>query len=457
VRTVFRRARLLARRRWYPWAIVIVLTVASTVSYIDRQIVAMMVGPIKRDLGIDDQAMGFLLGPAFAFAYAICTIPMGRFADRHSRTKLIAIGVFAWSIITALSGLARTYTELVAARMGVGIGESSLGPAAYSLITDYFPKERVALALAVFSSAPFIGVGFANIFGGVLIDYLETFKTLSVPVVGEVRSWQLTFFIVGLPGLLLALAVYGLREPLRGRYSRRIARDAELVPFSEVMGFMLSRWPFFALQFGGVVCLSIIGYAVFAWAPELFLRVFDISRTRFGLTYGTIAIVFGIAGAYFAGALVPRLIQRGYPDAVLRIVIFAACLVLPLAAIYPQLSNANLAFALLAVVTFVMAMPTGMVTASIQSVTPTEIRAQVISIYLFVVFTLGFILGPVVIGILNEQIFPEPSGIKNSFTALALFCYPAAAVQLLVCLSHFRKAIESVDDWQPSRALTPAE
>ena len=457
MKNAFRRSRLLARRPWYPWAVVIVLTVASTISYIDRSIINLMVGPIRRDLGISDTQMSFLMGPAFAFAYALVTIPMGWLADRYPRKNLIAIGVFAWSIVTALSGLARNYGELMAARMGVGVGEASLGPAAYSMISDFFPQERLALALAVFSSAPFIGVGLANIFGGVLIDYFETFATLNVPVIGEVRSWQATFFIVGLPGALLAIVVFALREPLRGRYGRRIDQADTDVPFSEVLSFMAARWQFFVLQFSSVICLSIMGYAVFAWAPELFQRVFGVSRSVFGLTYGTIAIVFGIAGAYVAGAIVPSLMKRGYSDAVLRVVIFAACLVCPLAVLYPQLSNTYIAFAILAVVTFVMAMPTGMVTASIQSVTPTEIRAQVISIYLFVVFTAGFTLGPVGIGVLNDFVFKEPMGIKNSMSVLALVTYPAAAIQLLICLRYFRKAIESMDEWRPRGALVPAE
>ncbi len=457
MKALFRRSRLLARRRWYPWAVVIVLTVASTVSYIDRQIVALMEEPIKRDLGIGDALMGFLIGPAFSVSYALVTIPMGRLADTYSRKNIIAIGVFAWSIVTALSGLAKTYGQLMVARMGVGVGEASLGPAAYSMITDYFPKERLALALAVFSSAPFIGVGLAYIFGGVLIDYLETFETLQFPVVGEVRSWQATFFIIGAPGALLAVVVYALREPLRGRYGRRIEDDAEEVAFSEVLSFMRTRWQFFALQFGGVICLSMMGYAVFGWAGPLFSRVFEIPISEFGVIYGVIAIVFGISGAYFAGAIVPFLLNRGYSDAVLRVVIIAAVVVCPFAALYPQLSSVYVAYGVLSLVTFVMAIPTGMVTASIQSVTPTEIRAQVISIYLFVVFTTGFTLGGQVVGLLNEFVFKSPDGIKNSFTALALFSYPAAALQLLICLRYFRKAIESMDDWRPKSALVPAE
>lgn len=433
---------------WYAWYVVIILTTASTVSYIDRQVVAMMVGPIKRDLNITDTEMAFLMGPAFAFSYALVTLPMGWLADRYIRKNMIAVGVFAWSIVTALSGLAQSYTQLVGARMGVGIGEASLGPAAYSMVSDYFPQDRVALALSVFSSAPFIGVGLANIFGGVLIDYLETFETIAVPLIGEVRSWQATFLIVGLPGVLLASVIYFTREPARGKFSDRMAENASSIPIREVFKFMRGNWPFFVLQFSGVMALSTIGYAVFGWGPELFLRAFDMSKSEFGLTYGPIAIIFGLAGASFAGALVPIVLRRGYPDAVLRIVIFAAALILPIAAIYPLLSSTTLAIVCLCFVTFTMAMPTGMVTASLQAVTPNEMKAQVISIYLFVVFTFGFTAGPQVIGILNDVVFPSPDGIRYSFTTVAVICYPLSMIFLGAALPFFRKALAEAQAWQ---------
>ena len=183
--------------RFYLWYVVIILTLASTFSIIDRQILNIMIGPVKRDLGgISDFQVSLIMGFAFTFLYSILSYPAGRIADRYSRTNLMAAGIASWSLLTMMCGLANQYWHLFLARMGVGVGEATLGPAANSALADYFDASRLPLMIGIVSSAPFIGQGLANILGGWLIDYLESTPNFVLPLVGELYSWQMVFIVV---------------------------------------------------------------------------------------------------------------------------------------------------------------------------------------------------------------------------------------------------------------------
>src|SRR5262249_34009122 len=205
----------------YAWYVVIVLMVCYTLSFIDRQILSLMVEPIKHDLGISDTRIGALQGPAFAVFYTLMGLPMGRIADRYSRRNLIAVGVFFWSLMTALCAIARSFWSLFFARMGVGVGEATLGPSAFSLITDYFRKDRLGTAMSIYSMGIFFGAGLGVIVVGTVVSAVTTQPEVSLPLFGTIASWRLTFLIVGLPGILIGLLVYTVHEPLRRNLLRR--------------------------------------------------------------------------------------------------------------------------------------------------------------------------------------------------------------------------------------------
>src|SRR5262245_61670180 len=185
----------------YGWYVAIVLMVCNTLSFIDRQILGLLVTPIKLELGLSDTRIGLLQGLAFGIFYTLLGIPMGRVADHRSRRTLVAAGIFGWSLMTAACSAARSFWTLFLARMGVGVGEATLSPSAFSLLSDYFPRQRLGTALSIFSMGVFFGSGLALILGGLII--------------GAVGSWRLTFLIVSLPGLLVALLAFTLKEPPR--------------------------------------------------------------------------------------------------------------------------------------------------------------------------------------------------------------------------------------------------
>lgn len=193
-----------------------VLVLVYVLNLVDRQIISILAERIKADLGITDAQLGFLYGTAFAIFFAVFGIPLARLADNWKRTRLISLGLGFWSLVTVLSGLAGNFAQLAAARFGVGLGEASAAPAAHSLLSDYFPRKWRATALAVFASGAFIGTGLGLGIGGLVVDAWDRAYAAGPSPFG-LRAWQVAFFVVGLPGLLLAIWVASLREPRRGQ------------------------------------------------------------------------------------------------------------------------------------------------------------------------------------------------------------------------------------------------
>ena len=195
---------------WYGLAI---LFIAYTVSFVDRTILSLLVEPIKADLYLSDTQISLLHGLAFAIFYTFLGIPIARLADQRSRKLIITTGICVWSIMTAACGLAGRFSTLFLARVGVGVGEAALSPAAYSMISDMFPKNKLGLALSLYSSGVYVGAGLAFIIGGLAVEAALQLRMPELPLIGIVDGWQVIFFIVGLPGLLVALLMLTVKEP----------------------------------------------------------------------------------------------------------------------------------------------------------------------------------------------------------------------------------------------------
>jgi MFS family permease len=218
-----------------------VLVIVYVFNFLDRQIISILAERIREDLTISDAQLGFLYGTAFAVFFAMFGIPLGRLADTWDRRKLIAIGLAAWSAMTALSGFARSFPELAAARIGVGIGEASAAPAAYSLLSDWFPAARRATALAIYSSGIYLGAGLGLAVGGVVVTRWEAAYASGAAPLG-LHGWQVAYLVVGLPGLLLAAWVATLREPMRGQ-SEGTSTPPDPHPFRACLGELVAVLP----------------------------------------------------------------------------------------------------------------------------------------------------------------------------------------------------------------------
>jgi MFS family permease len=258
----------------YAWYVVGVLTLVYVFSFIDRQILNLLVRPIRRDLGISDTEMSLLMGFSFAVFYTFFGIPLGRLADTRSRRTIIAVGFAFWSLFTAGCGLAKNFGQMLLMRMGVGVGEAALSPAAYSMITDCFPPRRRATALSVYSMGIYIGSGIAFIIGGLVSKFATQQELWQLPVIGATRPWQVVFFIVGLPGVLLALLMFTLREPARRGAKMNTAGQttAPQIPLGEVLAYIRENWRTFLCHNMGFALLSISGYGSSAWVTTMFVR-----------------------------------------------------------------------------------------------------------------------------------------------------------------------------------------
>ena len=427
---------------WLQWYVVLILTLASTLSFIDRQILNVMIGPIKRDLGgLTDTEISLIIGLAFSLIYSAATLPLARIADRHSRRNLIAVSIFFWSSMTALAGTANTYWSLFLARMGVGVGEASLGPAATSLLADSFEANRLPLVYGIVGAAPFIGTGLANIVGGPLIDWLEAQPHFVWPVLGELYSWQVVLVIVGLPGILLAALMFTISEPKRRGVE---AGQAQGFPLREVWAFVRSRSRYLKFHFLGYLCLSMQGFAFMTWVVEFFVRKHDWSRTEIGVTYGLIALFVGILGSVSAGFYAGRLLGRGATDAPMRVAFWCSLGLGPVAITLPLLDSGAMAAVLLVPVTFFMAMPSGLSNAALQAIAPNQMRGQLIAFYLIGVQFLSYLFAPLIIGVMNDYVFGREDAIDLSLATLASVNYLVAAICLGLSLKPLREALRLV-------------
>jgi MFS family permease len=391
----------------YAWYVVLVLMICYTLSFIDRQILGMLVDPIRRDFQISDTGVGLLQGLAFVAFYTFMGLPVGWLVDRYSRRTIIAVGVFFWSLMTALCALAGNFWSLFAARMGVGVGEATLGPAALSMTSDYFPKEKLGGALSVYAMGIFIGSGIANMVGGAVTQRVAGMPAVTLPIIGEIASWRLTFLIVGLPGLLVGLLVYTAREPLRRNLLRKADGESSRLSIGESLREFRLRWRTVAGVCVALSAQAACNYAIFAWAPTYFLRVHKWDRATTGFTLGIMTLTAGIAGMYAGGKLCDRWIRRGIHEAPLKVGVVGAVWAGVFFGLAMSMPDLRLLLTLMVPAQFFLALPVGSSYASLQLVFPNQLRGQVAALMVFVISLGGQSLGPLAPGILNDYLFRD--------------------------------------------------
>jgi MFS family permease len=388
-------------RAWYA---VLVLMVCYTLSFIDRQILSLLVGPIKHDLQVSDTKIGLLQGLAFAAFYTVLGLPMGRIADRRSRRNLVAVGVFLWSLLTGLSSLAASFWALFATRLGVGVGEATLGPSASSLIADSFPRERLGKALSVYSAGIFIGSGLALIVGGSVAGAVVNRPAVTVPILGTIGSWRLTFLALGIPGILVGLLVYTLREPARRNLLRGTDGQARHLTAVEVFNEVALRWKSFVGLAAGVSAQAVANYGMQAWTPTFFIRVFGWTPARTGLVLGILILTAGCLGMYAGGTLCDRWQRRSIREAPLKVgAISMACAAVCFAL---AMSYQHIPWVViwLAPALFFLSMPVGSSFAALQLIFPNQLRGQVSALLLFLINISGLVIGPWAVGFLNDHL-----------------------------------------------------
>lgn len=433
------------------WYVVGVFTLVYVFSFIDRQILNLLVGPIRRDLHITDTQISLLSGFGFAVFYALFGLPLGRIADQYSRRGLIASGFFLWSFFCVGCGFARNSFQLMLMRMGIGVGEASLSPAAYSLITDYFPPDRRSMAQGVYGMGIYLGAGIAMVIGGFVTGWTSGRVDWVLPLVGHIRAWQMVFLIVGAPGLLLALLMLTVAEPER----RGLQRGLGSIPFREVFAFVSRNRSTFISHNLGFAILFISSYGNSAWVPTFFIRHHHFTAAQIGKSFGTIQAISGALGIAFGGWLADYLLKRGYRDACLRVAIIASVLWIPFGVAFPLVADPKVALALLGPSVFFAAAPIGVAAAAIMAVSPPRLRGQTSAIYLFVVSLVGLSGGPTAVALLTDYLFHDDNSVGLSLLIVTLTAHILAALIFWVGLKPYARSQEAFES-SMSRAVAAA-
>ena len=425
----------------HSYSAVAILTLAQVFAFIDRQIPSMLVEPIKQDFNLTDSQIALLGGAAFSIFYAIMALPIGYAVDRYKRTKVLGTGIFLWSLMTALAGLANSFGKLFGARIGVAVGEAVMAPISVSLVSDSFPENKQGKPMGIITAGVYIGIGITLLGGGFLIDYLTSIGGITLPLIGYLKPWQATFMIVGIPGLVLAIAAFYLKEP------RRIEEQADsnhLVDKKNVFLHLKEHRKTLIPMFGGLIFMALIFYSFSFWAPTMMIRTFDISLTEVGFILGMITIISSITGTIIAGSAVDYLRNRNYSDAPVRAAMIAVILALPpiilLSFVQTELGAwICIAMYLLFISSFA---PLGLL--AISGVSTGNVKGQTAAIHAFLMMAFGLSLGPQLTAFFTDFVFVDPNLLINSVSLTGLIVLPISALLFKLSLSRYRESSESL-------------
>lgn len=421
---------------WYAWFVVGVLGLAGIVSYVDRQVINLLVEPIKADLGIIDTQISLLQGFSFVIFYALLSVPLARIADSGNRVQVIIAGIVCWSLATFSCGLAIGFWTLFIARVFVGAGEATLTPSGYSLLGDYFSKEKLPIAISVFNSAGFLGSGVALVIGGFVIDLVSTLDPGNTSLISDLQPWQLVFMLVSLPSILLVLLMFLVREPARKGVTKG---SADKIPLNELFRHIKENLAIYIAIFFGFSFMASAQFGIGAWVPSFFIRTYGWEAAEIGTAFGLLATVFSTTGVLTGGWLSSWLMSKGYKTSNFLVPIGAAIMSVPFIISFPLAGDANLSLTLLAPVLFFGAMPFGTGTATLPQIAPNRMRAQIVAIYLVIANLIGFTMGPTLVASFTDWVLGDPKLIRYSISSVVPILVVLGALIVYSGLNSYRK------------------
>ncbi|MEA1672720.1 MFS transporter [Nitrospirillum sp. BR 11163] len=397
------------------------LFAAAVLAYTDRQVLSLLVDPIRHDLGIGDTQMGLLQGLAFAAIYSLAGLPLGRLADMASRRWIIIVGVLIWSVATFLSGYAQSFGALFAARVCVGIGEAALTPAATAMIADYFPPQRRGAAIGFFNMGMALGAGGAIAIGGALLQAANAGRFAGVPGLAGVAPWRAVLLTLGLPGLaVMALLLVTKDPPRRGR----VPTGGRILPLRDVLSLFAKRRATLLPLYLGLALISVADFAVLSWTPALLSRRFALSPGEIGVALGAITLFTGTVGTFGGGLFSDRLARRGGARARLTLAVgtSAVCVV---GAGLAAVDSAAAILVLAAVVLFAGTVSASVGITSVQDLVTSDMRGLAAAIVSFGNILIGLGVGAMLTAALTDHLFHDPLAVGGS---LALVVTPAAVL-----------------------------
>lgn len=424
------------------WLTTGAMTVAYAISFLDRQLINLLAPALKVDLALTDVELSLVQGTAFAIPFVTFGLVAGALADRIGRVRLVAAGMAAWSVMTSLCGVARHFGSLFACRAGVGIGEAVLNPSAVSMISDQFPPTKRPRALATYQMGSTIGAAL----GYVLIGTLLPREPVDVPVLGTIQPWQATFLALGIPGVLYALLILVLREPVRRGLMRPVGGAVPAAGYGEALRFLWTRRAAFVPMIAGFGLLGLLAYGPASQTTLFFVRTYGWTIGEVARVNGLLIVASAIPGALFGGYFAVRL-RRQHVDGTLRAIAFGATgLVLPITLLWLSPSPA-LAWVGQAAMNFATAASINLNSAALAEVTPNELRGKVVALNAMMITLIGLGAGPSLIAMITDYVLHDEAQIRYSLVAFSAVIAPLAAAVLWRALPGFRRVAVEAQEW----------
>jgi MFS family permease len=418
-----------------------VLTATYTFSFIDRQIINLLVDPIRTDLSLSDSQVSFLQGLAFVLPYVILSIPLGRIVDRANRIRVLVIGILVWTVSCVTCGLAKNFWQLGVARMGVGAGEASVTPASWSLLADYFPEDRRALPVSIFLMGPYLGAGLSLILGAEVVGWASGLGSIELPVIGALAPWQLTFMLVALPGLLMVFLLPLLKEPPR---TQRLTETTDPLSWGDVASYVWPRRGVFGAYLLGAPFIVLVLYALQAWVPSLLIRVHGLEIVDAGRYYGTIALLAGSAGVLSGPVAARWLATRMDPArAPLITSIWSTSLLIPVLVGAGLAESLSWALVLITGASYLVTFPLALFATGLQSASPNEMRGLMAGCFVLSTNLIGLALGPTSVALASDYIFESTQAVGSSLALVGATVLPMAVLLLWRGLSAVKSGAES--------------
>jgi MFS family permease len=433
---------------------VILMSLANLVSFFDRGFLTLVIDPIKESVGLSDVQMGVLVGPAFIFFYATVSLPIARLADSYNRKRIIVAGIVLWSLCTALFGIGENWETLLVARLGLGLGEAALFPAAVSMISDRIDASRLSRAISGVTAGGILGASLAAIGGGLLLYWLVPYGVLHLPVLGAMLPWQVSYLLIAIPGILTAIVIaLCVEEPPRSAAPRTGTHNPTMGETLRYLGshrtgtlWLICAFAFISIQSGTT-----------AWKFTFYMRHFGLSATEIGSFMGINALLVGFPATVAGGWLADRLRANGRPDANVIIAIVATACVVPFDLAMPNVSSVYLSLAMQVPATAAIFVATGVAHPGVALVMPPRLRSQGVAIYMMIANLLGNGLTPVLAPLIANNLFADPDiGLRMTLTILPTFSMVSACLCLMMTRRAAMARVVALAGAQPRGEPTPA-
>ena len=422
----------------YAWFFTSILLFAYIISFIDRQMINYLVVPIKEDMGLTDFEISFIQGWGFVLAYVIFSIPFGRIVDKVNRVRVLIGGIVIWSVATAACGFSKNSWQLVLSRSGVGAGEAALTPASWSIISDLFPVEKRSFPMSIYLMGPYIGQGLSLLFGAQILRIYNEPVTLFESII--VQPWQIIFLIIAVPGVILGLLMFALKDPVRKEVLIS-EKEEGTDSIKEVFAYVIKNIGAYMPLLIGSAFIVVLLYGVQSWVPTFLHRIHGWEHTRIGDQYGLVALFAGSLGVVSGPMAEKYLTKLNFNAATIIVCIITAVALTIIGPITFLSLSSDIVLIGIFITSFFITLPLALFATSLQNITPNQYRGVVTGLYVFTVNITGYGLGPMVVAFFTDKVFKSEMAIDLSMAAMFLICGPISFFIFYLGRKPFAKAL----------------